>query len=128
MGFSIRLNGEVQIGLDGERLEGLQRSDARAIARELEQVWGRELAGDRLEVVDDGTSDDAPMVLRGSVLVAVERLSNDDVHRYVAATLDDEAREWAAGRTVATGDDIEREFLALYAQRYRELHGEWPAF
>ena len=128
MAFSIRLNGEVQIGLDGERLEGLQRSDARAIARELSQVWGRELAGDRLEVVDDGAPDDAPMVLRGSVLAPVERLSNDDVHRYVTATLDDDAREWAAGRTLSAGLDIERDFLALYAQRYRELHGEWPAF
>ena len=55
MTYAIKLTstGETQIGLNGSKLEGLTRDEAKKLARELEQAWKRELAGDSLEVVEE---------------------------------------------------------------------------
>jgi hypothetical protein len=53
--YSVKLasTGEVMIGVDGSKLEGLDEREAKTLARELEQTWKRELAGDSLEVVEE---------------------------------------------------------------------------
>lgn len=55
MTYAIKLasTGETMTGLDGTKLEGLARDEAKKLARELEQAWKRELAGDSLEVVEE---------------------------------------------------------------------------
>mgnify|MGYP000963376962 CR=1 FL=1 len=51
--IALASTGETMTGLDGSKLEGLDRDEAKKLARELEQVWKRDLAGDSLEVVED---------------------------------------------------------------------------
>jgi pseudouridine-5'-phosphate glycosidase len=49
--YAITLNGEVVIGLNGERCEGIEsKEEARKIARELEYVFAPQLKGETLEI------------------------------------------------------------------------------
>jgi len=46
----ITLNGITMRGLNGELLAGLEPAEAKALVKELSQVWARDLEGDSLEI------------------------------------------------------------------------------
>jgi len=49
--YAITLNGEVVIGLNGERCEGIEsKEEAKGLARELEYVFAPQLKGETLEI------------------------------------------------------------------------------